>query len=157
MQTKADAAARPVSEVMQSEIATLRVNDRLDLADDVMKLGRVRHLPVLEGARLVGIVSNRDLLAASLSRVLDFSAEDRRTFLRSIEVAEVMSRDPVAVGPGVSLREAAELMLRHQIGCLPVVQPDRSLIGLVTETDLVRAALLSDSEPKPEASRASSP
>jgi CBS domain-containing protein len=128
---------------MQSEVATLTLHDRLDLADDVMRLGRVRHLPVVDGGKLVGIVSNRDLLAASLSRVLDFSAEDRRTFMRSIEVAEVMTRDPIAVERDATLREAAELMLRHQIGSLPVVQSDRTLIGLVTETDLVRAAWLS--------------
>jgi CBS domain-containing protein len=143
MGRKADAAARRVSEVMQSEVATLTLHDRLDLADDVMRLGRVRHLPVVDGGKLVGIVSNRDLLAASLSRVLDFSAEDRRTFMRSIEVAEVMTRDPIAVERDATLREAAELMLRHQIGSLPVVQSDRTLIGLVTETDLVRAAWLS--------------
>ena len=141
------AAARRVSEVMQTQMATLTIHDRLDLADDVMRLGRVRHMPVLDGTKLVGIVSNRDLLAASLSRVLDFAATDRRTFLRSIEISEVMSHDLITVDASATLREAAALMLRHQIGCLPVVKADRTLIGLVTETDLLRAALLPASEP----------
>jgi len=142
-----DASAQRVSEVMQTEVATLTIHDRLDLADEVMRLGRVRHMPVLEGTKLVGIVSNRDLLAASLSRVLDFAATDRRTFLRSIEISEVMSHDLITVDASATLREAAALMLRHQIGCLPVVKADRTLIGLVTETDLLRAALLPASEP----------
>ena len=141
-----DAAARRISEVMQTEVATLTIHDRLDLADDVMRLGRVRHMPVLEGTKLVGIVSNRDLLAASLSRVLDFAATDRRTFLRSIEVSEVMSRDLVSAPRDATLREAAALMLRHRIGCIPVVTSDGGLLGLVTETDLLKAALLPESE-----------
>ena len=141
-----DASAQRVSEVMQTEVATLTIHDRLDLADEVMRLGRVRHMPVLEGTKLVGIVSNRDLLAASLSRVLDFAATDRRTFLRSIEISEVMSHDLITAPPDATLREVAELMLRHRIGCIPVVKSDGTLIGLVTETDLLKAALLPESE-----------
>jgi len=146
MSRNSDPGARRVSEVMQSEVATLTIHDRLDLADDVMRLGRVRHMPVLDGSRVVGIVSNRDLLAASLSRVLDFASNDRRTFLRSIEISEVMSHDLITVEGDATLREAAELLLRHRIGCLPVVKGDRTLIGLVTESDLLKAALLSVSE-----------
>jgi CBS domain-containing protein len=97
---------------------------------------------VLENRRLVGIVSQRDLLAASLSRVLDFDAPERRTFLRSVDVAETMTRDVITVHPETPLPEAARLLLRHAIGCLPVVAEDGTPVGLVTETDLVRAAYL---------------
>jgi CBS domain-containing protein len=146
MSRNPDVALRPVSEVMQSEVATLTIHDRLDLADDVMRLGRVRHMPVLDGTRVVGIVSNRDLLAASLSRVLDFAATDRRTFLRSIEISEVMSHDLITIEGSATLREAAALLLRHRIGCLPVVKGDQTFVGLVTESDLLKAALLPASE-----------
>jgi CBS domain-containing protein len=129
---------------MKTEVATLTLHDRLDLAEDVMRLGRIRHMPVLDGTRLVGIVSSRDLLAASLSRVLEFAASDRRTFLRSVEVAEVMSHDLITVSRDASLREAAALMVRHRIGCVPVVAGDRTFLGLVTETDLLTAALLAE-------------
>ena len=139
-----DAFGRRVSDVMQTQVATLTVHDRLDLAQDVMNLGRVRHMPVLDGTRLVGIVSSRDLLAASLSRVLDFEATQRRTFLRSVEVAEVMSQDLITVERDATLREVAALMLRHKIGCVPVVKADKTLLGIVTETDLITAAMGSD-------------
>jgi CBS domain-containing protein len=147
-----DASGRRVSEVMKTEVATLGVRDRLDLAEDVMRLGRIRHMPVLDGTRLVGIVSSRDLLAASLSKVLDFQASDRRTFLRSVEVAEVMSHDLITVERSASLREVAALMVRHRIGCVPVVAADRTFLGLITETDLLTVALLA--EPDGEASAA---
>jgi CBS-domain-containing membrane protein len=137
------AAGRRVSEVMQAEVATLAPSDRLDLADDVMQLGRVRHMPVLDHGRVVGIVSSRDLLAASLSKTLSFDPKQRRTFLRSVDVSDVMVRDVISVAPDAALRDVALLMIGHKIGCVPIVKPDRTLLGLVTETDLLRAAFLS--------------
>jgi len=129
----------PVSTVMRTEFASVASKERLDLADDVMKLGRIRHLPVVDGRRLVGVVSQRDLLAAGLSRALDFGGDQRRSFMRSVEVAEVMAARPITVQPGTTLREAALLMVQHQIGCLPVVDEAGGAVGLVTETDLLRA------------------
>jgi CBS domain-containing protein len=137
---------RRVEVVMQSEVVTLAASDRLDLADDVMRLGQVRHIPVLEDGRVVGIVTHRDLLAASLSKILSFDPGPRRTFLHSVDVGEVMARDVVTIAPGATLDEAATLLLGRRIGCLPVVKADGTLVGLVTETDLLRAAFLGDED-----------
>jgi CBS-domain-containing membrane protein len=140
-----DVASRPISSIMRTEFASLRAEDRLDLADQVMKLGRVRHLPVLDaGGKLVGIVSNRDLLEASLTSVLAFEPSQRRGFLRSVDVAEVMTREVETVGPETPLGVAASRMIRHKIGCLPVVREDGVAVGLVTETDLLMAAYRAD-------------
>jgi len=137
------AAGVSVSDVMRTEFASLREGDRLDLADQVMKLGRVRHLPVLaDDGKLVGIVSNRDLLEASLTSVLSFEPEQRRGFLRSIEVKEVMKRTVETVSPDTTLGVAASRMIRQKIGCLPVVDAEHRMLGLVTETDLLIAAYL---------------
>jgi CBS domain-containing protein len=130
----------PVSDVMRQEFVSLKSTDRLDFADDIMKLGRIRHMPVLDGEKLVGIVSQRDLLAASLSRALDFEPEQRRTFLRSVEVAEVMTRNVVSVSPDTPLGEVARLMIRHKVGCIPVVSASGTPLGIATETDMLRAA-----------------
>jgi len=137
---------RHVVDVMRREFISLQAGDRLDFVEDVMSLGRIRHLPVLEGGRLVGIVSHRDLLASSLSRAIDFDAKDRRTFLRSVDVGEAMTREVVTVRPETPVEEAARLLLRHRVGCLPVVNDEGAPIGLVSETDLLRAAYLDDGE-----------
>jgi CBS domain-containing membrane protein len=141
-----DPRTRRVSEVMRTEVATLAPDEHLDLADDVMRLGRVRHMPVLEDGRVVGLVSARDTLAASLTKSLSFDPASRRAFLRSVAVAEVMTRDLVTVEPDATLREAAALMVQRKIGALPVVKPDGTLMGLITETDLLVAALLSEGD-----------
>ena len=130
----------PVSEIMTTEFVTLQAADHLDLAEDVMNLGRIRHMPVLEDGRLVGIVSERDLLASCLSKSLEFGDRERRTFMKSVDVSEVMTGDVICVEPSTPIREAARTMIRQRIGCLPVVDERGEPVGLITETDLLRAA-----------------
>jgi CBS domain-containing protein len=137
---------RTVQDVMRREFVSLNATDRLDLADDIMTLGRIRHMPVLEDGRLVGIVSQRDLLAHSLAKALDFEPHDRRAFLKSVDISEAMTRDVLTVEAATSLEEAARLLIRQRIGCLPVVDRAGAPIGIVTKTDLLRVAYLSGDE-----------
>jgi CBS-domain-containing membrane protein len=85
------------------------------------------------------LVSQRDLLAASLSRVMEIEPRDHRSFLRPVEISEVMSEPVITIEPTRTIREAAELMIRRKIGCLPVVDSLGTLVGWITETDLLRA------------------
>ena len=138
-----DLRQRPVSEIMRREVVSVTVGEKLDLTQDIMNLGRVRHLPVLdEERRVIGVVSHRDLLAAAMTQVLDFDAKSRRTFLRSIEVGEVMAKDVATVGPDARLGDVARIFVERKIGCAPVVAANGELLGLVTETDLIAAAFL---------------
>lgn len=138
-----DLRKRPVSEIMHREVVTLTAKERLDLTQDIMNVGRVRHLPVVDDEqRVIGIVSDRDLLASAMTQVLDFDPQSRRTFLRSIDVGEVMAKDVVTVTPDTELGEVARILALRKIGCVPVVGPRGELIGLVTETDLIAAAFL---------------
>ena len=132
-------APEAVWAVMRGDVRTVEPTDRLDLANVVMKLGAIRHLPVVEDHRLVGVVSQRDLLAAALSSALEPDPREA-LLLRTVLVEEVMTRDPYTVGLDTSLRDAASLMLRHRIGCLPVVDDRSRLLGLISETDLLRGA-----------------
>ncbi len=125
--------------VMRGDVRTVEPIDRLDLANVVMKLAGIRHLPVVDERMVVGVVSQRDLLAAALSSALESSPRDELR-LRTVLVEDVMTRNPHTVGLDTPLRDAAALMLRHQIGCLPVVDESSALLGLVSETDLLRGA-----------------
>ncbi|MCK6556499.1 CBS domain-containing protein [Candidatus Binatia bacterium] len=138
-----------VSDLMQREVATLEAADSLDLADDVMRLGRIRHMPVVSGERLVGILSQRDLFRAAVSSSLKMHRSAEREWLAKIPVRDVMTGTVVTVGPGATLAEAVRLMLDRRIGCLPVVDQGR-LIGLLSESDCLRhlARLLDISEAK---------
>ena len=101
-----------------------------------MTLGRVRHMPVVHGGRLVGVLSQRDLLRASLSELGSYASEARRAFLHAIEIERVMAAPPIVIDTEASAQLAARLMADHKIGCLPVVEGEE-LVGLVTETDVL--------------------
>jgi len=126
-----------VRDLMQREVVTLKVNDSLGLADDIMQLGRIRHMPVVLSGVVVGIVSQRDLYRAAVSSVLKLQRSAEREWLASIPVRNVMSPNVVTVAPDETIHGAVELMLRHRIGCLPVVEHGK-LVGLISETDCLR-------------------
>jgi CBS domain-containing protein len=126
-----------VKELMMKSPATLDQNETLDLAEDIMHLGRIRHMPVVDEGRLVGIVSQRDLFRSALVTALGFGRKTSRTLIKSIRVKEIMTKKLITIAPDVNIKEAARQMVEKQIGCLPVVEDDR-LIGIITETDILR-------------------
>ncbi len=126
-----------VRDLMQEKIVTIGVGDRLSTVEDIMTLGRVRHMPVVQGGKLVGVVSERDLLRASLSNLTGFDFDERRAFLNAVEIARVMSAPPIVIAADAPVEEAALVMAEKRIGCLPVMDGE-DLVGLLTETDLLR-------------------
>ena len=126
-----------VRDVMSRKMVTISESDTLSTVEDIMTLGHVRHVPVVRAGKLVGVVSERDLLRASLSNLTEFASEQRRAFLHLVEIARVMSSPPIVIDIDASIQEAARVMAEHKIGCLPVME-DESLSGLVTETDVLR-------------------
>lgn len=128
---------KTVREVMATEVTTLGRNDTLQLAQDIMNLGRVRHFPVIEDGQVVGVVSQRDLYKASLGSVMKYGEKAQREFLNTIVVKEVMKYPPITIAPHASVKEAARLMMEEKIGCLPVLDGAK-LVGIVTETDMLK-------------------
>jgi CBS domain-containing protein len=126
-----------VRELMTTDVATIGRNDELTIGDDIMKMKRLRHLPVVEEGRLVGMLTQRDLFHAALSTALNFGEKAQKEFLKTVVVKEVMTEEVLTIDPGADVKEAARLLIEHKIGCLPVVENGK-LVGLVTETDLLR-------------------
>lgn len=136
-----------VRELMSLEVVTLNQGDSLDLANDIMRLGRIRHMPVLHDRTLVGILSQRDLFRAALSSMLHLRPSMEREWLKKVVVRDVMTRDVITVGSTTPVRTAVALMVDKRIGCLPVVD-DGKLVGLLSESDclLYLARLLDRTE-----------
>jgi len=137
-----------VRDIMPETMVTISESDTLSTVEDIMTLGRVRHMPVVHGGKLVGVVSERDLLRASLSNLSEFGADQRRAFLHGVEIGRVMSTPPIVIHPDASVEEAARVMAERKIGCLPVVDRDE-LLGLITETDVLRYFAGVDPKPDP--------
>ena len=126
-----------VRDLMSTDVVSLDIGATLDLADDLMTQKRIRHLPVVEDDRLVGLVTQRDLFRAGVSTVLQFRNHATKEWLQRIRVAEVMTEDLVTAAPDSTVEEAVGRMLDHRIGCLPVVA-EANLVGLFSETDCLR-------------------
>lgn len=126
-----------VKDIMTKGAVTLGGNDILDLASDIMNLGRLRHLPIVENGKVIGVLSQRDLFHAALIKALGLRHKEEKELLQAIRVAEVMSQPVITIPSKASVKEAARLMVEKKIGCLPVVDAG-FFTGLVTETDILR-------------------
>jgi CBS domain-containing membrane protein len=128
-----------VRDLMSSPVEFLEMGDSLDLAEHLMKAGRIRHLPVVDGQqRVIGLVTHRKLLAAWVGHG-DPAHERPRDVAREIPVDMLMDTDVVTTTPDTPAAKAARLIETRKIGCLPVVEGGK-LVGIVTEADFVRLA-----------------
>jgi CBS domain-containing membrane protein len=127
-----------VHELMSTELVTLTEDETLAHAQHCMARGRIRHLPVVRGPRLVGLVTHRDLLAASFSIFAEVDLTEQRRVFATIMAAEIMHRDVTTVLPSVPVSSAARILLRNRYGCLPVVDEEEHLVGIITEADFLR-------------------
>lgn len=123
-----------VAQFMTEDVHTVRPDDLVDLAANLMEWMQVRHIPVEDDSgRLVGLLTHRLLL-----RALALGQSQQGC----VAVRDVMQTDPPTVGPHTSTVELLRLMRRHQLRCLPVVEADGRLLGIVTDTDVFRPASL---------------
>jgi len=127
------------SDVMTRELLTIGPDDLLESLDVHMANFRVRHLPVVEGKKLVGLISHSDLLNVS-SSALSMSAPEENAVLHRLPASRIMHRDVVTVRPTEPLVNVAALIWQSRVGCVPVTEADGTLVGIITEGDFVRVA-----------------
>jgi acetoin utilization protein AcuB len=134
------AARLPVRAHMQYAPLTGREEDLVSQAQHRMHRADVRHLPIVAAdGRLLGLLSDRDLRQAGASTLPPLSRYEAPLLLMTLRVKDIMRTDVTTVGGETTLADAGQLLLEHKIGCLPVLHHDRTLVGMVTVTDLLRA------------------
>jgi CBS domain-containing membrane protein len=130
-----------VNELMTSEIFTLRESDTLKTARSMMSLARIRHIPIVnDDFEFIGLVTHRDILGATISIFADVDKKTRDEIDSGIPVSEIMRTDVTVISPDTGLKDAAEILLNHKYGCLPVVK-DAHLVGILTEADFLRLSI----------------
>lgn len=135
-----DDCALVVADVMTAKPDVLHLGDNLRAAVERFRRGSYRRLPVLDAhERLVGIITDRDIRQALNSPFVLHERWQDEMLLNQVLVDVCMTPDPVTVRPETPLYEAARLMRMRKIGGLPVLDDAGKLIGIVTETDLLRA------------------
>lgn len=131
---------RTVRDIMTTDMLVLREEDSLAHVGEQMQAAHVHHFPVVDGDKLVGIISHRDVLRYSVSALTKDAVHTKANAAleEGVFVAAVMAPVPVRVTPDMPTLEAAKLLAINRFGCLPVTEPNGTLVGLVTEIDCVR-------------------
>ncbi|MDG1822375.1 MAG: CBS domain-containing protein [Flavobacteriaceae bacterium] len=128
-----------VQHIMSAELVTLNLNDGLGKAEKLFKEHHVRHLPVVSADKIVGILSMTDLARISFVDSYDpndFTVDTSVYSLFSLE--QIMVRNPKCIPSTATIKEVAETFLDSEFHALPVVDTDKTLLGIVTTTDLIK-------------------
>lgn len=136
-----------VRDFMTPNVVTVRPDDTIARAYELMLDNRFRHLVVVDAeGDLVGLLTHRDLLRYALIERTDLPLSLQRGVLRRIRVEEVMTSEVETAEPGQWLHEAALVMFDNKYGCLPVVEGAR-VVGILTEADFVRFFAMTSQQP----------
>lgn len=127
-----------VRDVMASPAITVGPDCSVPAAMSLMRENGIRHLPVVENGRLIGIVSHGDLREASSRAAVNADTYEINFMLSRLTVGRLMARKVFTITADAFIVHAAELMTENKIACLPVIAPDGSVIGIITESDLMR-------------------
>jgi predicted transcriptional regulator len=131
----------PVSKIMTSQVVTLNLSHSLEDADKMFKKHNFRHIPVVSGDELIGMLSLTDLLRISF--VDNYGEEEGpidTAVYNMLSIEQVMVSKPVAVDADQTIKEVAEILSQREFHALPVVE-NKKLVGIVTTTDLIKYLL----------------
>jgi CBS domain-containing protein len=129
---------RRVSEIMTTNVFTASIEDTIHDADEIMKRENIRHIPVLEGRKIVGVITDLKIREYSLRNIYDARQNfGENGFNKIIDYAKIMNPITHVIYPEDSVAKAVALMAKYKLDCLPVVDWEMNLLGILTHTDIL--------------------
>ena len=129
-----------VRDMMTTDLTTLQEDEPLLDATLIFARASFRHIPIMKGNQLVGIVTERDLKHYTPSILSGIAPEEYNRLMATTPLSKIMTRNPMTIEPGKTVYEAAQILFDHRIGCLPVVE-NGELKGIITTTDMLKLLL----------------
>tara|TARA_R110000850_G_scaffold41434_1_gene106211 strand:- start:112898 stop:113323 length:426 start_codon:yes stop_codon:yes gene_type:complete len=126
-----------VSTIMTKNVVKLNLQDDLTKAESLFKKNKIRHIPVVNGSKIIGMLSYTDLLRISFVDAVDEDELIDATVYNMFTVEQVMAKNLVTISPETTIKEAAEILSNKEFHALPVCEGDL-LVGIVTTTDLIK-------------------
>ncbi|MBU2938935.1 CBS domain-containing protein [Lacinutrix sp. C3R15] len=127
----------PVSAIMTKDVITLNHSDDLEVAEKLFKKNNIRHIPVVSGEKIIGILSYTDLLRISFADAIDEDEKEVDTVVYNMfTIEQVMAKNITHVSSDTTIKEVAEILAKKEFHALPVVD-NNTLVGIVTTTDLI--------------------
>jgi CBS domain-containing protein len=131
----------PISAIMTKDVITLSTSDSLETAELLFKKNHIRHIPVVSGKEIIGMLSYTDLLRISFADAVDEHEEYVDTVVYNMfTIEQVMAKNLVSVNPTATIKEVAQILAKKEFHALPVVENNK-LVGIVTTTDLINYLL----------------
>lgn len=130
----------PISTIMTTNVVKLNLNDSLNKAEELFKTHNIRHIPVVNGDTVVGIISNADLLKVALADYSDDDTEVTSTLYNMFSLEQVMTKNVSTVLSFTSIKEVAEIFALNDFRALPVMYENK-LVGIITTTDIIKYLL----------------
>ena len=131
----------PVSTIMTKEVITLHKSDSLETAELIFKSKKIRHIPVINGTHIVGMLSYNDLMRISFADAIDEREEAIDSLVYNLfTVDKIMVSNVICIQSTATIKEVAQILSKNEFHALPVVEND-DLVGIVTTTDLINYLL----------------
>jgi acetoin utilization protein AcuB len=130
-----------VKDWMSQPVITVDVNDSMQTAMKLLKQHDIRMLPVLKNGKLIGIVTDRDLKRTSASDATTLEVHELLYLISTLKVEQIMTPNPITVPFDFTVEETAEVLLKHKISGVPVLDEKGSLVGVITQTDIFRVII----------------
>ncbi len=131
----------PVSSIMTTTVISLNTKDTLDTAEFLFKKHNIRHIPVVNGTQIIGMLSYNDLLRISFADAVGYDEQDVDTVVYNMfSIEQVMTKNVVTVDATTTIKEVAEIFSKREFHALPVVDNGK-LVGIITTTDLINFLL----------------
>ena len=127
---------------MTKDVISVDVNDSMQDAAKLIRGHKIKHLPVMENGKLVGIVTDRDLKRASASDVTTLEIHELLFLISEIKIGDIMTKDPITIPLDCTIDEAAQILLEHKLSGAPVVDDEGQVAGVITQTDIFRVLVL---------------
>ncbi|MEO9805813.1 MAG: CBS domain-containing protein [Reichenbachiella sp.] len=127
-----------ISAIMTRDVLTIDVNQSLHEVNEILAKNHIRHLPVVSGEELVGIISQTDILRISFGNTFGAGQEDAdEAIFDMLSINQVMKHEPMIIGQNQTIREAAQIFTEQEFHALPVLDGDK-IVGIVTTTDIIK-------------------
>lgn len=131
----------PISTIMTKDVITLQNNDDLETAERLFKKHNIRHVPVVSGDKIIGMLSYTDLLRISFVDAIDDDEETVESIVYNMfTIEQVMTKNLTQVPSSITIKEVAEILSEKEFHAIPVVDDDK-LVGIVTTTDMIKYLL----------------
>ncbi|MRH99068.1 CBS domain-containing protein [Kriegella sp. EG-1] len=127
----------PISEIMTKNVITLNTSDNLDTAELLFKKNKIRHIPVISGKEVIGMLSLTDLLRISFADAVDEEDDSVETIVYNMfTIEQVMAKNLISVASTTTIKEVAQILAKKEFHAIPVID-NGELSGIVTTTDLI--------------------